>query len=146
MPCHPVQHWKSGSNVDFFLCTLDTFPYNCIRLQINPTRDQQHGPHKRHTLHTTHPMIGCSASATGARATTAGGSRRSGWAVSKATCSSTTKQHYTPHTTHRIVRCSESARGARLPLRGGGAGEAMLTLIHSRLFLFFLSVCDHVIQ
>ena len=84
------------------VCALGTFPHNCIDQATNqPHTPPLHGIQK----HATHPMIGCSASERGARATTPRGWRRSGWAVSKPTRSGTSQTalhttHHPRHTTH----------------------------------------------
>ena len=142
------------------MLTLDTFHRNRIiffnRLQTNPTRDL-HGPPTRHTLHhtshtTEYPMIGCSASARGARASSPGGRRRSGWVVSKATGSRTsptplyTTHHARPTTDHTPRNLIFDKREGDKGFQSGGVRKSSADLDQFAFWGFSrCHICDRVV-
>ena len=108
-----------------------------------------HTPHTthhtltHHTPHATHPTIGSSASARGTRATTPGGRRRSGWAVSKATCSGTNQTalhtiHHARHMTHHTPQ--NLLFGKRDGGKGYHSGGGQENQFLPRFLRFFFSL------
>jgi len=103
------------------VCSMDTFLITALGNKPTPHKINTAATHGIRYANIAHPtMIGYSASAR--RATAPGDRRKSGWAVARATCSSTnqTASHTTHDTGHRSLHTPD--KNLVLGKREGGKG------------------------